>query len=312
MVIRFDNLPPDAIAIAGGKGASLARMAGAGLPVPAGFVVCAPAFQAFSSSAGLEAVLERVTRGLNADDSRSLGDASRAIVDAIASAPIPPGLGSLIREAYAALNGEPAPAREAAGAGGRADAAAAAPLLVAVRSSAIAEDGAAASFAGQQESFLNVAEADLLARVRDCWASFFSPRALFYRAQKGSLADTRIAVVVQQMVRADKSGVLFTVDPIQKHFDTAIVEAVTGLGEQLVSGLVTPDHYKLSRDSGALRDLFVPQERAGTRVLSGRELEELWRMGLRLERHFGAPQDVEWCFDGAALLIVQSRPITTL
>ena len=122
-----------------------------------------------------------------------------------------------------------------------------------MRSSAVGEDGEGASFAGQQETFLNVRGDDAVARdVRECWASFFAPRALFYRAQKGTLSDTRMAVVVQEMVLAEKSGVLFTMDPIRKRRDHMVIEAVFGLGEGVVSGMITPDHYVVDRKSGAV------------------------------------------------------------
>ena len=161
------------------------------------------------------------------------------------------------------------------------------------------EDGLTASFAGQQESYLNVRGGDaVLDRVRECWASFFSPRALFYRAQKAVLADTRMAVVVQEMVQADKSGVMFTVDPIRNRRDCMVIEGAPGLGEAIVSGEITPDHYVVSRDDGAVVDKFIPDEERG-RVLSDAELNGLRELGLRLEAFFGSPQDVEWCIRGS-------------
>ena len=184
--------------------------------------------------------------------------------------------------------------------------------LVAVRSSAVSEDGVTASFAGQQESYLNVRGGDaVLARVRDCWASFFSPRALFYRAQKAVLADTRMAVVVQEMVQAEKSGVMFTVDPIHNRRECMVIEGAMGLGDAIVSGEITPDHYVVSRADGAVVQSFVPDDRNGP-MLSQHELDDLRTLGLRLEAFFGSPQDVEWCIRGGELLVLQSRPITTL
>ena len=174
------------------------------------------------------------------------------------------------------------------------------------------EDGLTASFAGQQESYLNVRGGDaVLDRVRECWASFFSPRALFYRAQKAVLADTRMAVVVQEMVQADKSGVMFTVDPIRNRRDCMVIEGAPGLGEAIVSGEITPDHYVVSREEGVIVEVFIPDDERG-RVLSEHELDGLRRLGLRLEAFFGSPQDVEWCIRGGELLLLQSRPITTL
>jgi pyruvate,water dikinase len=179
---------------------------------------------------------------------------------------------------------------------------------VAVRSSACAEDSEAASFAGQQETYLYVEGADdVCARVRDCLASFFSERALFYRGRKGSLDDLRMAVVVQRMVEPAKSGVLFTVDPVQRRRDRMIAEAVFGIGEQVVSGEVTPDHYVLDRTGAVKREHLV-----NGGVLDADELRKLAAMGLRLEEHFGGPQDVEWALAGGELYLLQSRPVTAL
>jgi pyruvate,water dikinase len=147
--------------------------------------------------------------------------------------------------------------------------------------------------------------------VQECWASFFSPRALFYRAQKAVLGDTRMAVVVQEMVQADKSGVMFTVDPIRHRREYMVIEGAPGLGDAIVSGETTPDHYVVSRADGALVDAFIPDAERG-RVLSEPELNGLRDIGLRLEAFFGSPQDVEWCMRGGELLVLQSRPITTL
>jgi pyruvate, water dikinase len=255
------------VVVAGGKGASLARMMAAGLPVPPGFVVPADALE------------QRV----DADRLRALaGDGDHVAAQALvrgASAP------EDVAPAYERLGG-----------------------LVAVRSSASAEDSEAASFAGQQETFLNVLGAAEVARhVVECWASFFSDRALFYRARKGSLDDVRMAVVVQTMVEPDKAGVLFTCDAVQRRRDQMIVEAVRGLGEQVVSGHVTPDHYVVDR-GGRVKREAVPN--GG--VLDPEELTRLADLGRLLEERFGMPQDIEWAFAGGDLYLLQSRPVTTL
>jgi len=179
---------------------------------------------------------------------------------------------------------------------------------VAVRSSACAEDSEAASFAGQQETYLNVLGAGEVARrVADCWASFFSERALFYRAKKGSLDDLAMAVVIQRMVEPAKSGVLFTVDPVQRRRDRMIVEAVFGLGEQVVSGEVTPDHYVVDRSGAVKREQLV-----NGGVLDAQDLVALADLGRALEERFGCPQDIEWAIEGGKLYLLQSRPVTTL
>ncbi len=206
-------------------------------------------------------------------------------------------------------------------------------LAVAVRSSAVSEDGETASFAGQQETFLNVrGAAEVIRRVAECRASFFAPRAVFYREQKGDPSDTRMAVVVQEMVRADKSGVMFTVDPVSKTRAHIVIEAVFGLGEGIVSGLITPDQYVMNRPDGSLvREFIAPQcnaivydeeggtkevdlpgEQGAARVLTDRELNCLTALGIRLEEFFGAPQDIEWCIRGREISLLQSRPITSL
>ncbi len=290
LVATFEGLPADAAPIAGGKGASLSRMSRAGLPVPPGFVVCAGAFQEFlAQRVGVERFLS-IARELDVDDSAALDRASSEMRGFILDGGLPPAIDGVVRDAYCAVGSD---------------------ALVAVRSSAVSEDGDSASFAGQQETFLNVRGAGEVARrVQECWASFFSPRALFYRARKGALTDTGMAVVVQEMVEADKSGVLFTADPVHRRRDHMVIEAARGLGEAIVSGEVTPDHYVLDRDDGSLVREFLPDP--AHRVLSIGELARLREVGARLEQFFGKPQDVEWCIRGRDLLLLQSRPITTL
>ena len=256
------------VACSGGKGASLARMTAAGLPVPPGFVI--PSW--VLAGAVEEDALRAHSAGLDHE----------AAVALVRTAEPPR---QAISEAYAQLRGE-----------------------VAVRSSACAEDSEAASYAGQQETYLQVSGAeDVCARVVDCWASFFSERALFYRSKKGSLEDLRIAVVVQRMVVPGKSGVLFTVDPVRRRRDQMIVEASFGLGEQVVSGEVTPDHYVLDRDGGCKREHLVTDG-----VLGGDELVALAQLGRLLEERFGGPQDIEWAIADGQIFLLQSRPVTAL
>jgi pyruvate,water dikinase len=181
--------------------------------------------------------------------------------------------------------------------------------LVAVRSSACAEDSEGASYAGQQETYLNVDGLDtVLHDVVACWLSFFADRAVFYRQEKGSLDDVAMAVVVQQMINSRKSGVLFTVDPVHGRKDRMVVEAAFGLGEQVVSGEVTPDHYVLDRQGVIKRSRIVSQQ-----VLQGAECAQLAQLGQHLARLHGRPQDIEWAFDAdGALFLLQSRPVTTV
>jgi pyruvate, water dikinase len=321
LVARFDVLPPDAIALAGGKGASLGRMSQAGMAVPSGFIVAADAFRQFLEQRAMSATISDLLHRLNVQDAAALETAADEMRRLIVTSPMPPELGNAIVDAYRAL----ATRNDSHGLG---------EPTVAVRSSAVSEDGETASFAGQQETFLNVRGADqVVRRVQDCWASFFSARALFYRAEKGALDDMRMAVVVQEMVTAEKSGVMFTVDPIERRRDRMVIEAVFGLGEGIVSGLLTPDHYVLDREDGSIVREFVSvqttalvcdaasdgtqhvelsEDEGGARVLSDDELGRLRDTGLKLEAFFGSPQDVEWCIRGRDLLLLQSRPITTL
>jgi pyruvate,water dikinase len=257
------------VRVAGGKGASLAAMTAAGLPVPPGFVLRADALEG-----AVDATRLRELAGAGAHES----------AHELVLAAEPPR--QALAAGYERLGGGP----------------------VAVRSSACAEDSEAASFAGQQETYLGVVGHEQLCdRVVDCWASFFSERALFYRRHKGSLDDLGMAVVVQRMVDARKAGVLFTVDPVQRRRDRMLVEAVFGLGEQVVSGEVTPDHYVVDREGTVKQQKLVSGG-----VLDEAELRALTRLGAQLEEHFGGPQDVEWAIADGAIHLLQSRPVTTL
>jgi pyruvate,water dikinase len=299
----FDEAECESVVVAGGKGASLARMTRAGLPVPEGFALHASVLgEALDDAGRREFVVELL--GAGRPQAETAGD----VVAVVRALSLPEALSREIGSALGRF-GESA---------------------VAVRSSACAEDSETASFAGQQETYLNVRGADeVLARVRDCWASFFSERAIFYRSRKGSLLDLAMAVVVQRQVAAEKAGVMFTIDPVRRRRDQMIVEAVWGLGESLVSGQVTPDHYVLARDGtvkqarvamkqiavhpvagGGTREERLDADAGGRRVLDDGELAQLAALGNRLQEHFGAPQDVEWAFAGGALHLLQSRPVT--
>ncbi len=268
LVLPFSDPRCRQVALAGGKGASLATMTAEGLPVPPGFVVTSAAFEAAVDTGALR---ERMR-------SKDV-EAARAMV----AAAEPPK--ELIERHHAELTGP-----------------------VAVRSSACAEDSEAASYAGQQETYLFVEGAEeVCRRVVDCWASFFSERALFYRSQKGSLEDLRMAVVVQKMVDPEKSGVIFTVDPVRRRRDRMVVEAVRGIGEQVVSGEVTPDHYTLDRKGKVKREKIVDD-----RVLADEELQRLGDLGRQLEERHGVAQDIEWAIVGEEIYLLQSRPVTTM
>jgi pyruvate,water dikinase len=318
LVARFDHPLAGKTAVAGGKGASLSRMAGVRLPVPTGFVVCSAAFRDFLDRCDGVELIGNATKDLDVHDDAALQRASAEIRHLILSNPLAEVTQQAIHGAYLEL-GTVALETEA---------------LVAVRSSAVSEDGETASFAGQQETFLSLRGADSVVHaVRECWASFFTARAMFYRAQKGVLGDVQMAVVVQEMVRAEKSGVMFTADPIHMQPGHMVIEAVFGLGEGIVSGMITPDHYVIDRRDGSMVREFIAmqvravvhdengggtteralsEEEGGARVLDQEALEDLRQTGLRLEEFFGKPQDVEWCIRESKLFLLQSRPITTL
>ncbi len=281
-VVWFTEEACKVVEVAGGKGASLARMTAEGLPVPPGFVVPSHVLER-SIDAG---------RMLELAASRSSGELQELV-----AATAPPK--EEITAAYEELVGA---WREAAR-GPVGD------KKVAVRSSAVAEDSETASYAGQQETYLFVEGAgEVCRRVVDCWASFFSGRALFYRSEKGSLEDLRMAVVVQKMVDPEKSGVIFTMDPVRRRRDRMVVEAVRGVGEQVVSGEVTPDHYVLDRKGKVKREKIVDDER----VLTDEELRRLCGLGGRLEERHGGAQDIEWAMVGAEIYLLQSRPVTAV
>lgn len=317
MVIWLSDIgAEDARAVAGGKGASLAQMTLAGLPVPPGFVVSAEALRLFLGSDGVALIL-RLLSDVEINEPQQLSGASKRICEWMAAQSIPAKLRGSIEAAYEEF---PTAANNAA--------------RVAVRSSGINEDSEAASFAGQQETFLNVCGIDAVVRkVVECWMSFFSPRAIFYRGEKGLLTDTSMAVIVQEMVQAEKSGVMFTVDPIHRNPDHIVIEAVYGLGEGIVSGMITPDHYVVHRKQDSLvrevvaeksiqvewdssenatRERPVEKQKRDAAVLTKHQLMQLRDLGLQLENHFGRAQDVEWCSRQDQFFLLQSRPITTL
>jgi len=268
LVRSLDELTAADLSEAGGKGANLGELRRAGFPVPDGFVITTAAYALAAEAAGV------------ADETPANARLR------LAASPVPAGIADAVRGAYRALEAS----------------------AVAVRSSATAEDLPDASFAGQQDTILGVTGEDaVLDAVRKCWASLWNDRAVAYRQTHDVPAHgLRLAVVVQRMVEAHTAGVLFTADPITGHRRRAAIEAVRGLGEQLVSGAVNPDHFVVDTRSGAVL------ERRGD-ILNDAQLRELAGLGARVEDHFGSPQDIEWAIDAAGKLwVVQSRDITTL
>ncbi|WP_435195840.1 phosphoenolpyruvate synthase [Natronomonas sp. EA1] len=311
-VLWLDEIGSDDLNSVGGKGASLGEMTNAGLPVPPGFVVTAQTYRAFIEETGIDEELFSAV-DVDADDSAALAEAEARAEELILGTELPADIRQGILDAYDNLgDGE---------------------AFVAVRSSATAEDLPDASFAGQQETFLNITREDLVQRVKECWASLFTQRAIYYRGEQGFEHDTvDIAVVVQQMVDAEKSGVMFTSHPSTGE-PQIIIEAAWGLGEAVVSGSVSPDNYVVDRETGELIDATiaekkllmekdeetgktvtrdVPEEKRSAQVLSDDEIAQLIELGERAEQHYDAPQDVEWAIVDGEVYMLQSRPITTI
>jgi len=320
----FARLGREDTMYAGGKGANLGELASAGLPVPDGFVVGAPAYAAYCAETGLRAQLAELLDSVNVEDTAALQAASVAARALFDQTPMPEPLAAEIRTAYERL------AREAGG-----DRAGGDSIPVAVRSSATAEDTAASSFAGMNETFLNIRGADaVIDAVRRCWRSLFGARTIYYRRVNDfAQADMDIAVVVQRQLESTRAGVMFTVNPATGQRDELVIEGSFGLGEAVVSGSVSPDRYVVEKATLAIRrrevhhkDLVIEyapdggtQQRTLTEVealkpvLTDEEVVAVAELGRRIEEHYGSPQDTEWAFDpDGTLWMLQSRPITTL
>ncbi len=309
-ILWFDEIHKDDIPYVGGKGANLGEMVNAGIPVPNGFVVTAKAYYDFLKSTSLKEKITTELTGLDMNDSNKLIAASQHIETAIMAAEMPAKIQQEIKEAYHKLSGE-------------------FDKLVAVRSSATAEDLPDASFAGQQETFLNIkGYKDVVKHVQKAWASLFEPRAIFYRTDKGyDHLKVGIAVPVQLMIQSEISGIMFTVNPLTNDKGEVSVEAAWGLGQPIVSGEITPDQfiYNKSQDKIVYKHIAeqtwqftlagkVPVSKAYQNVqkMSDKHVKELAQMGVKIEKHYGRPQDIEWGMEGGKLYIVQSRPVTTI
>jgi pyruvate,water dikinase len=314
LVLPLTALDRTLVPVVGGKAAALGELLHAGFGVPAGFCITTTAYARLSASAGLDTLLAELSIVPSTDTVRQAA-LTAAVRAAILRAPLASDITSAIVEAYGALEqGEPVP--------------------VAVRSSATAEDLPEASFAGQQETFLNIVGADaVLDAVRRCWASLWTDRAVSYRAHQGiDPRAVRLAVVVQQMVDAQVAGVLFTANPLSGKRRQAVIDANPGLGEAVVSGATTPDHFVVNTLTGKLvecrqgdKQLVIRAAAGGgterieqkaqrtTTCLSDPQIRTLAALGAQVEGHFGVPQDIEWAFDAAGQLwLLQARPITTL
>ncbi len=312
-ILPFSAIRASDLSLVGGKGANLGEMTEAGFPVPSGFCVTTAAFRQFMQASGraeeIYHSLEQVTPD-SVENARRVGQQVRSWLNEIV---LPAEIENALVAAWQALGTEDP---------------------YAVRSSATAEDLPDASFAGQQDTYLNVCgKQQLVESVRACWISLFTDRAILYRAQNGfSHRDVYLSVVVQRMVMPDVSGILFSADPVSGHRQIISIDASYGLGEALVAGLVSPDLYQVDKRNHTIINVKIgdkqlairPQADGGTyqehlsaemrqaRVLNDAQVLELAELGKRIEAHYGKPQDIEWCLAQGQFYIVQARPITSL
>lgn len=319
LIRNFSQINKKDAALAGGKGASLGEMTGAGIPVPPGFVVLASAFEKFLTETDLNAEIDASLETVDHQKMHTVAMASEKIQSLILSVRIPDDIQNKIRQNFKNLNAK----------------------LVAVRSSATAEDSVSNAWAGQLDTFLNTTEKTLLENIQKCWASLFTPRAIFYRFEKGlHQQKISVAVVVQKMIQSEIAGIAFSVHPVTEDENQMIIEAGWGLGEAVVSGQITPDAYVVDKQDWSILDINVnqqdkfltyktdggnywqalPARQKEAQKLTSRQIIELAKLVTKIEKHYRFPVDVEWAFarpepaegEKGKFYITQSRPITTL
>ncbi|MBI5077086.1 hypothetical protein HZB94_01775 [Candidatus Falkowbacteria bacterium] len=311
LIKTFREISKSDTAIAGGKGASLGEMTQAGIPVPPGFVILANAFEKFLEETDLNVEIDSFLHSVDHREMHTIENASEKIKALILSAEMPKDVADEIQKFFNKLNSE----------------------FVAVRSSATAEDSSTAAWAGQLESYLNTTESTLLENVKKCWASLFTPRAIFYRFEKElHKQKISVAVVIQKMIASESSGVAFSVHPVTQDRNQLIIEAGFGLGEAIVSGQITPDSYVVEKQprhiidkniqtqtkglyrsvNGGNKWINISKKQGEKQVLSNNEILELSKIILTIENHYDFPCDIEWAKEDNKFYIVQSRPITTL
>lgn len=308
----FKQITYKDVAIAGGKGASLGEMTNAKLKVPPGFVILAQTFDEFLENTDLNVEIEAKLKKVKQNDINSVDRVSNEINDMINDTKMPKNIGQEIMKEFKKLKTP----------------------LVAVRSSATAEDSSIASWAGELETYLNVTEKNLLKSVKKCWASLFTPRAIFYRYEK-NMQDKKVsvAVVIQKMVQSEISGICFTVHPVTQDKNQMVIEAGYGLGEAIVGGMITPDTYVIHKNgeepyildkniseqnmmiiknSRGTKEAKVPNAKQDKQKLEDKYILQLAQICLGIENHYGKPRDIEWAMEKGKIYITQSRPITTL
>src|SRR3989344_1065322 len=305
----FKDIRKEDIPLVGGKGANLGELASIGLPVPEGFVVTARAYDRFVTEAGIKEKIQKLLGSLDVEDTEKLNRVAGEIRELVMNSSMPANLIADIEKQYSEIND-----------------------FVAVRSSATAEDLPDASFAGQQETFLNVKGTDdVLHAVQKCFASLFTPRAIYYRVKKNfSHESVYLAVVVQKMVNADKAGVIFSVNPVTNNREEIIIEGAYGLGEAVVAGELTPHSYIIHKESHEIKEKNISKLEWGyfrgksgktekrdikhghIEVLSEKEAKELTKFTKEIEKHYGIPMDIEWAIEAGKVYILQARPVTTI
>lgn len=308
----FASLTKKDAKIAGGKGASLGEMMCTGIPVPPGFVILASAFDDVLAKNDLFVEIDSILHSVNVENMESVEKASERIQSIVTNADMPTTLVKAVILHYKKLKSP----------------------FVAVRSSATAEDSASAAWAGQLDTFLNTTEKMLLKNIKKCWASLFTPRAIFYRNEKKlHKKHISVAVVIQKMVQSEVAGVAFSVHPVTQNRNQMIIEAGWGLGEAVVSGEITPDSYVVEKKERLLLDISVSEQthalykdaknggavwkvlgkkQQNIQKLPGKEILTLAKLVAAIEKHYGFPCDIEWAFEKGTFYITQSRPITTL
>ncbi len=310
LIKKFTQISKADTEIAGGKGASLGELTQAKIPVPEGFVILSNAFEKFLEKTDLNVEIDAVLDSVDIKEVHTIENASEKILAMIISKEMPEDIKTEILKFYKNLDCK----------------------FVAVRSSATSEDSASAAWAGQLDSFLNTTKETLLENVKRCWASLFTPRAIFYRFEKELNKDKiSVAVVVQKMVNSEESGIAFSVHPVTQDENQIIIEAGFGLGEAIVSGSITPDSYVVNKQEFSILDLNVNEQinalykkakggnewkelgdKGKKQVLTEKEIVELSKLIVKIEKHYGFPCDIEWAKEKGKFFILQSRPITTL
>jgi len=316
-ILRFDEISKDDVNLVGGKGANLGEMTRAGFPIPAGFCITSNAYKKLLSRKTQENIA-KILREIDYDDAEDIKIKALSIRNIILQEKIPDDISTAIVNAYKAMDkGRGLP-------------------YVAVRSSATAEDLPEASFAGQQDTYLCIkGKEELLDKIKQCWASLWTDRAIQYR-EKNRFDHTKVylSVVVQEMVNSEKSGIMFTANPVTGNRNEMAIDASYGLGEAIVSGLVSPDNYIFDKATSAIKtknisekklkiirnpeagsgtlQLEIPEHERNAHVLTDKEIIELSKMGKKIEAHYKSPQDIEWALREGRFYILQSRPITTL